>query len=78
MTLHLLMTKEGLFILSMCSMVLSVKRFSNAEIPAMTYSIPSDITRIDASDDGRIDRLYVGDMGGRMWRFDIVGPDPAG
>ena len=55
-----------------------VKRFSNVEIPAMTYSIPSDITRIDASDDGRIDRLYVGDMGGRMWRFDIVGPDPAG
>jgi type IV pilus assembly protein PilY1 len=53
-----------------------VKRFSNAEIPAMTYSIPSDITRVDISDDGRIDRLYVGDMGGRMWRFDIGDTNP--
>jgi len=54
-----------------------IKRFSYAEIPEMTYSIPSDITRIDASDDGKIDRLYVGDMGGRMWRFDIGDPAPA-
>jgi type IV pilus assembly protein PilY1 len=54
-----------------------IKRFSYAEIPTMTYSIPSDITRIDASDDGKIDRLYVGDMGGRMWRFDIGDPAPA-
>jgi len=54
-----------------------IKRFSFAEIPTMTYSIPSDITRIDASDDGKIDRLYVGDMGGRMWRFDIGDPAPA-
>jgi type IV pilus assembly protein PilY1 len=54
-----------------------IKRFSYAEIPQMTYSIPSDITRIDASDDGKIDRLYVGDMGGRMWRFDIGDPSPA-
>jgi type IV pilus assembly protein PilY1 len=54
-----------------------IKRFSYAEIPAMTYSIPSDITRIDVTDDAKIDRLYVGDMGGRMWRFDIGDPDPA-
>ena len=54
-----------------------IKRFSYAEIPEMTYSIPSDITRIDASDDGKIDRLYVGDMGGRMWRFDIGDTNPA-
>jgi type IV pilus assembly protein PilY1 len=53
-----------------------IKRFSNAEIPAMTYSIPSDITRVDITDDGRIDRLYVGDMGGRVWRFDIGDADP--
>jgi type IV pilus assembly protein PilY1 len=37
----------------------------------MTYSIPSDIAKIDTQGNGRIDRLYVGDMGGRMWRFDI-------
>jgi type IV pilus assembly protein PilY1 len=53
-----------------------IKRFSNAEIPAMTYSIPSDIARVDTNEDGKIDRLYVGDMGGRMWRFDIGDPNP--
>ncbi len=54
-----------------------IKRFSNAEIPGMTYSFPSDIMRIDTDDDLKIDRLYVGDMGGRMWRFDIGNTDPA-
>jgi type IV pilus assembly protein PilY1 len=53
-----------------------IKRFSNAEIPGMNYSIPSDITRVDTNGDGKIDRLYVGDMGGRMWRFNIGDPDP--
>jgi type IV pilus assembly protein PilY1 len=37
----------------------------------MTYSIPSDITKLDIDGDGRIDRLYVGDMNARIWRFDI-------
>ena len=37
----------------------------------MTYSIPSDVAKVDLDGDGRIDRLYVGDTGGRMWRFDI-------
>ena len=43
----------------------------------MTYSIPSDISRVDTNGDGKIDRLYVGDMGGRLWRFDVGDPDPA-
>lgn len=54
-----------------------VWRYSYEENPAMTYSIPSDIARVDTDGNGRIDRLYVGDMGGRMWRFDIGDPDPA-
>lgn len=37
----------------------------------MTYSIPSDIGAIDTNGDDRIDRLYVGDLGGQLWRFDI-------
>jgi type IV pilus assembly protein PilY1 len=41
----------------------------------MRYSIPSDISRVDTNGDGYIDRLYVGDMGGRMWRFDLGEPD---
>jgi type IV pilus assembly protein PilY1 len=50
-----------------------VARFSNQELPTtMTYSIPSDVAAIDVNGDGKIDRLYVGDMGGQMWRFDIT------
>jgi len=44
--------------------------------PRMKYSIPSDISRVDTNGDGYVDRLYVGDMGGLMWRFDVTGSDP--
>jgi len=54
-----------------------VKRFSNADIPAMTSSIPSDIAKVDTNGDQKIDRLYVGDLGGRVWRFDIGDPNPS-
>ena len=40
-------------------------------LPSMQYSIPSDITLLDHDNDGKIDRLYVGDMGGNMWRVDF-------
>ncbi len=52
-------------------------KYSVTENAQMKYSIPSDIARIDINGDGYIDRLYVGDMGGQMWRFDIGGVDPA-
>jgi type IV pilus assembly protein PilY1 len=50
--------------------------YSHAVNPFMAYSIPSDIARVDTTGDGYIDRFYVGDMGGRMWRFDIGSPSP--
>jgi type IV pilus assembly protein PilY1 len=37
----------------------------------MTHSIPSDLRVIDVNGDGYVDRIYVGDMGSRLWRFDI-------
>jgi len=37
----------------------------------MKYSIPSDIAAADAKGDGYVDHLYVGDMGGQLWRIDI-------
>jgi type IV pilus assembly protein PilY1 len=49
--------------------------YSNANNPEMKFSIPSDITRLDNDGNGKIDRLYVGDTGGRIWRFDIGSPD---
>ncbi len=49
--------------------------YSYAKNSNMKYSIPSDISRVDTNGDGKIDRLYVGDMGGQVWRFDIGDPD---
>jgi type IV pilus assembly protein PilY1 len=38
----------------------------------LVNSIPGDIRVIDVNDDGLADRMYAGDMGGRVWRFDII------
>ena len=37
----------------------------------MEYSIPARVKPLDISGDGYIDRLYVADMGGQLFRFDI-------
>jgi type IV pilus assembly protein PilY1 len=42
----------------------------------MTYCIPSDVATLDLDGDGRIDRLYVGDVNARMWRFDLTDGNP--
>ncbi len=39
--------------------------------PQMQYSIPSDVKVIDLNGDGLMDQMYVGDMGGQLWRFDV-------
>lgn len=51
-----------------------VWKYSVSNNPQMKYSIPSDITRVDVDGNGRTDRLYIGDMGGQIWRFDIGDP----
>ena len=38
---------------------------------ALGNSIPSDVRIIDLDGNGFADRLYVGDMGGRVWRLDL-------
>lgn len=37
----------------------------------MQYSIPSDLALIDSDGDLLADRLYVGDLGGQLWRVDF-------
>lgn len=39
----------------------------------MVNSIPSTITTVDSDGDGLVDRMYVGDTGGRIWRIDVNG-----
>jgi len=41
------------------------------QFPKMQYSIPSNIKVVDPDGDGLASQLYVGDMGGQLWRFDI-------
>jgi type IV pilus assembly protein PilY1 len=38
---------------------------------AMNNSIPGEISLVDINGDTFADRMYAGDMGGRIWRFDI-------
>ena len=40
-------------------------------IPGMDYSIPSTVRVLDTNTDGFADRMYVGDMGGQIFRIDI-------
>jgi type IV pilus assembly protein PilY1 len=42
----------------------------------MTSAIPGDVRVLDLSSDGLADRMYVADLGGRIWRFDINNNKP--
>ncbi|HEY7672564.1 MAG TPA: PilC/PilY family type IV pilus protein, partial [Gammaproteobacteria bacterium] len=44
---------------------------------AMNYSIPADVRVIDLNGDKLADRMYTADMGGQVWRFDILNGQPA-
>ncbi|MFL2555316.1 MAG: VWA domain-containing protein [Gammaproteobacteria bacterium] len=44
---------------------------ADIEVKDMHYSIPSRIGFLDSNTDGLTDRLYVGDLGGQVWRVDI-------
>jgi type IV pilus assembly protein PilY1 len=37
----------------------------------MHYSIPASPLVLDLNDNGYIDRIYIGDVAGQVWRFDI-------
>jgi len=48
---------------------------ASLQLTDMQYSIPARIKPLDIDGDGYIDRLYAGDMGGQLWRFDINASD---
>ncbi len=53
-------------------------RGHDLELTDMTNSIPAAPRVIDLTGDGLADRLYVGDTGGRIWRFDLLNGNDAG
>lgn len=46
---------------------------TNYSVSDMTDSIPAPVTALDSDGDGKVDRLYVGDTGGNIWRVDMAG-----
>ena len=49
---------------------------ANLKLASMTHAIPANIRVVDVTGDGFADRMYAGDMGGRVWRFDIYNGQP--
>jgi type IV pilus assembly protein PilY1 len=46
-------------------------KFTSSDSLDMHHAIPSPPTAVDTNSDGYIDRVYVGDLGGQMWVFDV-------
>ena len=45
--------------------------YTRADDADMTYAIPSSVSTVDVDGNQYTDRLYVGDLGGQLWRFDV-------
>jgi type IV pilus assembly protein PilY1 len=41
------------------------------------YSIPTDLTVVDANGNGVIDTVYGGDVHGQIWKYDVSSTDPS-
>ena len=44
----------------------------------MDYSLPADVRAVDSDQDGYSDTLFIGDMHGQIWRFDIDNENNSG
>jgi type IV pilus assembly protein PilY1 len=61
-------TGRGIYIVN----ALTGDFLAHIEHAGMQDSIPSPVSAVDTSGDGLVDRIYVGDLGGRVWRVDLV------
>lgn len=74
---------RGVYAIEIATLVNGVPSFSSsgrkvwgytaAENSALTRSIPSQLSALDANGNGYVDRLYAGDAGAGVWRFDVGG-----
>jgi type IV pilus assembly protein PilY1 len=44
------------------------------QVTSMQWSVPSDIAIMDSDGNGTVDRMYVSDTGGNVWRIDLEPP----
>lgn len=64
--IYIVSTDEGTLLWSGGPSASETRTFTN-----MDYSFPATPKVIDLNGDGNTDQFYIGDMGGRIWRFDI-------
>jgi type IV pilus assembly protein PilY1 len=57
-----------------------VRKFENDAVnnTDMNFSIPSTVNVIDENGNGFVDKVYVGDLGGQLWRIGQFDQDPDG
>jgi type IV pilus assembly protein PilY1 len=57
-----------------------VRKFENDTVnnTDMNFSIPSTVNVIDEDGNGFVDKVYVGDLGGQLWRIGKFDQDPVG
>jgi type IV pilus assembly protein PilY1 len=56
----------------------SAQNSHDLQLARMKFSIPAEMRVLDTNDDELVDRMYVGDMGGQLWRFDIINGNGSG
>lgn len=49
-----------------------IRAFTKAAYANMNFSFPTDLAVVDWNNDGFSDRVYAGDTGGQLWRFDLL------
>lgn len=52
--------------------------YSYADNTALSFSMPGEVSALDTDNNGYIDRLYIGDTGGNIWRFNVGGSETSG
>jgi type IV pilus assembly protein PilY1 len=50
---------------------------ADLELASLKYSIPSSPKVLDLTGDGMVNQIYVGDMGGQIFRFDVTNTNSA-
>ncbi|MDT8990649.1 hypothetical protein RQP54_07190 [Curvibacter sp. APW13] len=46
-------------------------------VSGLNYAIPSELTFVDRDNNGLTDKMYVGDLGGNVWRLDVADATPS-
>ncbi|MBN2653794.1 MAG: hypothetical protein JXR79_01585 [Nitrospirae bacterium] len=63
---------KGIFIIDMKTGSV-LKAFTRANVSGMDFSMPSQAAAFDKDGDGFMDIIYIGDLGGNVWKVNMCG-----